>query len=205
MPDQALLVFAHDDDYTMGILQSRMHETWVRAPGMGTQVREAESGFRYTPTTCFETFPFPEPTDEQREAVVAAAKALDGLRSNWLNPPEWTATETLTFPGSVGGPWRRYVTEPDARGVGTVRYPRTVPKSPEHAAKLKDRTLTKLYNAPPAWLTNAHAKPDAAVCAAYGWPATVADDDLLAKLRALNLSRAGSAAPPPADDDDSGR
>ena len=39
------------------------------------------------------------------------------------------------------------------------------------------------------------------MCAAYGWPATVADDDLLAKLLALNLSRAGSAAPA-ADGDD---
>jgi len=27
---------------------------------------------RYTPTTCFETFPFPRPTDEQRESIAAA-------------------------------------------------------------------------------------------------------------------------------------
>ena len=65
----------------------------------------------------------------------------------------------------------------------------------DSVARLEDRTLTKLYNAPPAWLTNAHAKLDAAVCAAYGWPATVADDDLLARLLALNLARVGSAAP----------
>ena len=89
----------------------------------------------------------------------------------------------------------------DVRPIA-VRYPRTVPKSPEHAVRLKDRTLTKLYNTPPAWLANAHARLDAAVCAAYGWPATVADDDLLAKLLALNLSRAGSVAPPPAEADD---
>jgi hypothetical protein len=197
--DHSLIVFLRDDDYFLGVLHSRIHNCWTWRTA--TQVRERESGLRYTPTTCFETFPFPEPTDAQREAVAAAAKELDGLRSNWLNPPEWTATETLTFPGSVGGPWRRYVTEPDARGVGTVRYPRTVPKSPEHAAKLKDRTLTKLYNQSPAWLTNAHAKLDAAVCTAYGWPATLADDDLLAKLLALNLSRAGSAATAANDDE----
>ncbi|MDX6379431.1 MAG: hypothetical protein QOI57_455 [Rubrobacteraceae bacterium] len=41
---------------------------------------------RYTPTTCFETFPFPEPTEEQREEISAAAKRLDELRRNWLNP-----------------------------------------------------------------------------------------------------------------------
>ena len=49
-------------------------------------MREAESGFRYTPTTCFETFPFPQPTDEQRDAIAAAAAELNRLRENWLNP-----------------------------------------------------------------------------------------------------------------------
>ena len=42
---------------------------------------------RYTPTTCFETFPFPRPTDEQREAIAVAARELDRLRDGWLNPP----------------------------------------------------------------------------------------------------------------------
>ena len=43
---------------------------------VGDSYREVESGFRYTPTTCFETFPFPRPTDEQREAIAAAAREL---------------------------------------------------------------------------------------------------------------------------------
>jgi hypothetical protein len=38
------------------------------------------------------------------------------------------------------------------------------------------------------------AKLDAAVLAAYGWPAGIADDDLLAKLLELNLSRSGTTA-----------
>ena len=77
-------VFARDDDYTFGVLHSRIHEIWAR--DKGTQLREAESGFRYTPTTCFETFPFPQPTDEQRAAIAAAAVELNRLRENWLNP-----------------------------------------------------------------------------------------------------------------------
>ena len=60
---------------------------------MGTQLREAESGFRYTPTTCFETFPFPRPTWKQREAISTAAAELNSLREGWLNPPEASATE----------------------------------------------------------------------------------------------------------------
>ena len=77
-------VFARDDDYTFGILHSKAHEIWARA--LGTQLREAESGFRYTPTACFETFPFPRPTEEQREAIAAAAGELNRMRYAWLNP-----------------------------------------------------------------------------------------------------------------------
>ena len=84
-------VFARDDDYTLGVLHSRFHETWAR--DKGTQLREAESGFRYTPTTCFETFPFPRPTEEQREAIGAAAAELNSLREGWLNPLGVSAAE----------------------------------------------------------------------------------------------------------------
>ncbi len=68
-----------------------------------------------------------------------------------------------------------------------------MPADGAHAAMLKDRTLTKLYNARPAWLANAHRALDAAVAAAYGWPADLADDEVLARLLALNLERAGDA------------
>ena len=57
---------------------------WALATG--TQLREAESGFRYTPTTCFETFPFPQPTPQQEAAIAAAAEELNRLREGWLNP-----------------------------------------------------------------------------------------------------------------------
>ena len=82
--NQQTLVFARDDNYFFGVLQSRAHELWAR--GTGTQLREATSGFRYTPTTCFETFPFPQPTAEQEKAIAVAAKELNELRETWLNP-----------------------------------------------------------------------------------------------------------------------
>jgi len=148
----------------------------------------------YTPSDCFETFPFPEGTRKQCDAIAAATKELDDLRSRWLNPPEWTRTEVLEFPGSVDGPWGRYVVEADARGIGTVRWPRTVPKDADCAASLAKRTLTNLYNQRPAWLDLAHKKLDEAVLAAYGWEKGISDDDLLAKLLALNLERAAATA-----------
>ena len=148
LSDSAIITFARDDDYTFGVLHSRFHELWAR--GMGTQLREVESGFRYTPTTCFETFPFPRPTEEQREAIGAAAAELNSLREGWLHPAGVSAWE------------------------------------------LRRRTLTNLYNQLPTWLENIHARLDAAVADAYGWPTDLPDAEILERLLALNLERAGA-------------
>ena len=91
LPSNLVIAIAKDDDYTFGILCSFPHELWARQ--VGSQLRESESGGTYTPTTCFETFPFPEPTGEQREAVAAAARELDQRRNGWLNPPNASAAE----------------------------------------------------------------------------------------------------------------
>jgi hypothetical protein len=193
IPDCQLIVVARDDDYFFGVLHSRVHEVW--ALRMGTRL---ETRPRYTPTTCFETFPFPwppgqePPKDPGLQAIAAAAKELDELRSNWLNPPEWVREEVLEFHGSADGPWARYVHDPDERGIGTVRYPRIVPKDAECAVKLKARTLTNLYNERPTWLALAHDKLDAAVFAVYGWDPSMSDDQLLESLLAENRLRAGA-------------
>lgn len=188
LPDSALVAVARRDYFCLGVLSSRLHEVWSLRKG--TQLREKESGFRYTPKSTFETFPFPRFTPAQEIAIAEAAGELDRLRSAWLNPPEWSQEEVLEFPGSVDGPWARYVHEPDGRGIGTVHYPRLVPKDADSAAKLKTRTLTNLYNQRPAWLDHAHKGLDEAVFAAYGWSPGLTDDALLARLLALNLERA---------------
>ena len=92
LPANVVIAFARDDDYFFGVLHSRVHEVWARATG--TQLREVESGFRYTPTSTFETFPFPSPTHEQEEAISAAAQRLDTLRNGWLNPPTDSVSPT---------------------------------------------------------------------------------------------------------------
>jgi len=192
LPDHDLIVFARSDDHFFGVLQSRVHEAWSRA--QASQLREAESGTRYTATTCFATFPFPEPKDEQKEGIAEAAKELDQLRSNWLNPPEWAKEAVLEFPGSADGPWARYVHDPDENGIGTVRYPRIAPKDEDCAKKLKKRTLTNLYNERPTWLDLIHRKLDEAVFAAYGWPPDMSDEEILEELLQLNLERAKEEA-----------
>lgn len=127
------------------------------------------------------------------------------MRTAWLNPPEWTATEVLEFPGTVGGPWDRYIDPatnphpgplPGGEGVrvGTVKYPRLVPRDEGAARELKKRTLTNLYNERPTWLDLAHRRLDEAVFAAYGWSTEMSDDELLAALLKLNLERAAREA-----------
>ena len=175
-PDSALIAIARDDDVTFGILHSRFHEAWSLR--LGTWLGKGNDP-RYTPTTTFETFPFPEGlspdvlasayADNPKAAAIAeAARRLVSLRDRWLNPPEL-------------GEW---VDEP------VSGYPRRpVPHSEEAEKALKKRTLTNLYNARPQWLDDAHAVLDAAVAAAYGWDAGISEDEALRELSALN--RAG--------------
>jgi type II restriction/modification system DNA methylase subunit YeeA len=86
LPDSATIAFAREDDYFFGVLHSRAHEVWSLR--MGTSLEDRP---RYTPTTCFETFPLPwppgcEPVEDPRVVAIGeAAKALNELRENWLN------------------------------------------------------------------------------------------------------------------------
>jgi hypothetical protein len=187
LPDHAVFAFARNDDYFFGVLHSRFHEVWALKLGTRLETRPL-----YTPTTSFETFPFPEPTAEQKTNISTAAKELNELRENWLNPPEWTTTRMLEFPGAIDGPWARFVVDPNERGIGTVRYPRSEPRDEVNAKKLAKRTLTNLYNERPAWLANVHAKLDAAVAAAYAFPVDLTDEQILERLLALNLERAAA-------------
>jgi hypothetical protein len=190
LPANLVIVFARDNFQFFGVLHSHLHEVWALKQGTRLETRP-----RYTPTTCFETFPFPEPS-RNAEAIAAAAREMNELRERWLNPPEWTKTEILEFPGTVGGPWSRYIApssiQSPASSIGLVRYPRLVPKDEECAKKLKDRTLTKLYNERPAWLDLAHRKLDEAVAQAYGWPPDLSDEKILERLLALNQERSAA-------------
>jgi len=76
-PSNAVDVFVIDDDYTMGVLLSRAHDAWAWAHSSTLEAR-----LRYTPSSVFETFPFPDPmTDAQRERVAEASRRLLARRT----------------------------------------------------------------------------------------------------------------------------
>jgi type II restriction/modification system DNA methylase subunit YeeA len=171
------MVVARDDDTAFGVLHSRFHEVWSLR--MGTSLEDRP---RYTPTTCFETFPFPEgltpdipaaayASDPRAVRIAAAAVALVEARDRWLNPAEWVDR----VPEVIAG------------------YPDRLVAKPGHESDLKKRTLTNLYNAQPAWLINLHRELDAAVAAAYGWEWPLSDDEVLRRLFELNQQRSKSA------------
>jgi type II restriction/modification system DNA methylase subunit YeeA len=167
-----LIVIAREDDYFFGILHSRLHEVWSLANS--SRHGDGSNGGRptYTPSTCFETFPFPwppgkEPAGDPRVlAIASAAKELVEMRDRWLS-----ATPS------------------------GLRPPPPNPKNGDlgEAARGSEpkRTLTNLYNQRPTWLDLAHKKLDAAVLSAYGWPEGMSDDEILERLLKLNLERAG--------------
>ena len=172
-PDCQLIVIARDDDTTFGILHSRFHEIWSLR--RGTWLGKGNDP-RYTPTTTFETFPFPvgltpdrpasEYADDPRAMAIASeARRLVELRDRWLSPPEWVKWVDEPVPG----------------------FPkRPVPRDEAAAKALKKRTLTNLYNARPQWLDDAHAALDAAVASAYGWQPDISTEDALRELLLLN-------------------
>lgn len=96
IPDGQVVVIARDDDYFLGVLHSRPHELW--ALRLGTFLGVGNDP-RYTPTTTFETFPFPwppgqePPADPRVTAIADAARWLVEKRDKWLNPPDASATE----------------------------------------------------------------------------------------------------------------
>jgi len=185
LPDSQVIAIARDDDTTFGILHSKFHEIWSLR--MGTWLGVGNDP-RYTPTTCFETFPFPEgltpdipaadyADDPRAIRIAAAAKRLNELRENWLNPPDLVKRVPEVVPG----------------------YPdRILPVDDGAAAILKKRTLTNLYNERPQWLANAHQALDEAVAAAYGWEddfkaGALTEEEILKRLFELNQARTGGA------------
>jgi len=218
------VVVARADDTTFGVLNSRIHEVWSLAQasihGDGTDGGRPT----YNAKSCFETFPFPQgltpantahqqtevleggavipaglfasnkplaPVQPSQgaintvairsaaEAIARAAKRLNDLREAWLNPLDWTQRVPEVIP----------------LGMTASPYPDRILPKPGHEKDLADRTLTKLYNARPAWLDGAHKSLDLAVAAAYGWTdycADMADEEILKRLLALNLQRAAA-------------
>jgi type II restriction/modification system DNA methylase subunit YeeA len=127
VPDSQLIVIGHDDDTTFGILHSRFHELWSLRLctwlGVGNDPR-------YTPSTTFETFPFPEgltpnlpaasyADDPRAQKIAAAGERLSELREAWLNPPDLVVRTPEVVPGY---PDRLLPKDEEAANTGPIKF-----------------------------------------------------------------------------------
>jgi len=169
IPDARLIVLAREDDYSFGVLHSRIHEVWSLYKG----AKHGGERPTYNVSTCFETFAFPwapgqEPVgDALHTAISEAAKCLHEERTAWLNP--------------VGM-------------HGKALEKRTLTNLYNALAVFRGRDKGKVERAAGDFaprLADLHDRLDRAVGAAYGWPESVLgdEDEMLRRLLELNLAR----------------
>jgi hypothetical protein len=185
LPDAQLVVFARSDDYFFGVLQSRPHELWARR--VGTQLRDAESGFRYTSTTTFQTYPLPWPPNQEPtnnspnyDQIAKVARNLHEFREHWLHPEgigvtfsELTAKHrTLNTLYNALDYYRQDV-------KGRTRNPAEWSKKVDSIISLDDIEEFDYM----------HIRLDNAVLTAYGWASNLTDEQIISLLFALNIER----------------
>ena len=181
-----LIVIARDDDYFFGVLHSRFHEVWSLANASRHGVGNDPA---YTPSTCFETFPFPwppgkEPQEDPRvQAIATAAKQLDAMRNGWLHPPAAeigvTISEKMLQKRTLTNLYNM-LTLYREQFKGKSRQPAAWSEAAQHLIDIGDIET----------LDHIHTSLDHAVLDAYGWPHNLSEEQILERLLALNLERA---------------
>ncbi|ERJ20684.1 RNA-binding region RNP-1 protein [Salinisphaera shabanensis E1L3A] len=159
LPDSKLIVFGLSTPHFLGILSSNIHCIWALASGSKLGVGNDPT---YVKSKSFETFPFPAPTDSQKQRIGELAEQLDAHRKKQL-----AAHPKLTLTGMYN------VLEKLRAGETLTAKDKTI----------HEQGLVSV-------LAELHDELDAAVADAYGWPADLTDEQILERLLALNLERA---------------
>ncbi len=159
LPDNMLVNIASSDAYVLGVLSSRIHVTWALAAG-------GRLGFgndpRYNKSRCFEPFPFPDPTEPQRERIRFLGEQLDAHRKRRQEAhPNLTMTEMYNV---------------------LVELRAGQPLNPT-SQMIHDQGLVSV-------LRGIHDDLDRAVAEAYGWPADLPTEEILFRIVELNAARA---------------
>jgi hypothetical protein len=162
LPDNMLVAIASDDALHLGILSSRIHILWALATGSDLGGNTP----RYNKTRCFETFPFPNTTEDQKQQISTIAENIDAHRKR---QQALHATLTMTDMYNVMEKLRA-----------------------GEALNVKDQKIHQ--EGLVSVLLQLHTELDAAVAAAYGWSVNLADEEILEKLVALNKERSAEEA-----------
>jgi hypothetical protein len=187
LPDAQLVVFARNDDYFMGVLHSKVHELWARK--QGTQLRDAVSGFRYTPKTTFRTFPMPwvpgkEPLEDAKlKEISRISKLLMEFRDKWLHPEG----VGITFSD------KHYKQRTLTNLYNALDFLRKEIKGRTRDESIWNKQFEKevISLEDVEELDKIHDQLDISVLDSYGWDKSVGDEEIIDNLLQLNNSRPG--------------
>lgn len=178
LPDNMLVVLASDDAFHLGVLSSHIHVVYALAAG-GT----LEDRPRYNKTRCFDPFPFPDCTAQQKEKIRALADSLDAHRKRAQAQHGIGLTDLYNVLEKIRGSGGDAAPSPRSGRGGGAAAPALTAKE----KLLHDQALVST-------LRQLHDDLDAAVAAAYGWPWPLADAEILERVVALNAARAAEEA-----------
>lgn len=156
-----LTAIGSDDAVDLGILSSRIHVAWTLRAGGWLGVGNDP---RYSKSRCFDPFPFPDANNIQKQTIRLIAEELDVHRKRVLaDHPHLTLTGLYNVLEML-----RSGTKPDELDQGN--------------RAIFDDGLVLI-------MKELHDRLDVAVAEAYGWPADLSEDQILAQLVALNQAR----------------
>ncbi|XUY26298.1 class I SAM-dependent DNA methyltransferase [Agrobacterium sp. rho-8.1] len=162
VPDNKLVAIGLSDDFSLGVLSSGSHVIWAIRTGSWLGVGNDSV---YVKSRCFDSFPFPDATDTQKATIGAIAEELDAHRKRVLDEhPHLTLTGLYNVLERLKAGAR-----PDELN--------------EKERRIFDDGLVLI-------IKELHERLDAAVADAYGWPVDLAEEEVLARLVALNKERA---------------
>jgi hypothetical protein len=163
LPDNKLIAIASSDPFILGVLSSKIHVLWSLATGARLGVGNDPV---YNNSRCFNTFPFPNPTKDERQSICSLAEQLDAHRKNrQALHPSLTMTEMYN------------VLEKIKADVPLNKKEQTI----------NDLGLLSI-------LLQLHQELDQAVARAYKWPTKLSKEDQLEHLVALNSERSAAEA-----------
>jgi hypothetical protein len=157
-PDNKLVVFAFQDAYHLGVLSCRIHVEWSLAAGGNLGVGNDPV---YAKTQCFDPFPFPAVSPDQKAHIRQLGEQLDEHRKSRLDEHEdLTMTELYNVLERVQDEQELTEDEREIHEKGLVSV-----------------------------LAEIHDELDAAVAKAYGWRPGVPKEEILQRLVDLNEQR----------------
>ncbi|MEY2942661.1 MAG: hypothetical protein RLY97_675, partial [Pseudomonadota bacterium] len=198
LPDNKIVVLCFEDAFRLGVLCAEIHQQWTFARCGLIGMANFDAGHVYVKSSCFDPFPFPDATPDQRAAIAELAEELDATRKLALaEVPRLTMTEIYNLVA-----WLKSVNpSPLGEGLGwglssgskITPVRQTPPPAPplKERGELTDRaTQDRATAARAGIIARLHEQIDAAVANAYGWPADLPPAEIVARLVALNAARA---------------